>query len=109
MSNIPTRKIIPNQVMVVPEAETLISDILVILQNEISQIAMKSKKGILKGESLGLAEARVLQGYAKSLVELSKESREQKKGGDLSNMSDDELLELVEVLRSKKAITADGK
>ena len=103
------RKIIPKQstVLMVPEAQTLISDALRIIQNQLTQIASQSNKAISQGKTLGLAEARVLQGYIKALVELSKEERERAKGDDLSNLTDEELAELVQVLLNKKSKKED--
>lgn len=92
----------PSQVLDVPEAETLIADALRIIQNQITQIATQSNRLIVQGKTLGLAEARVLQGYIKSLVELSKEARERAKDDNLANMSDEELLELAQLLIAKK-------
>lgn len=100
----PRRLVIkPNNVLVVPEAETLIGDALRIIQNQLTQIAAKSNKAIAAGNTLGLAEARVLQGYIKALVELSKESRERSKADDFSNLSDEELAQLAQTLLQKKS------
>lgn len=101
------RRIIPKStVLVVPEAETLIADALRIIQNQLTQISNMSSKAIAKGQTLPLAEARVLQGYIKALVELSKESRERAKSDDLSNLSDEELAKLAQALLDKKAENA---
>jgi hypothetical protein len=103
MSEAPRKLIIkPSNVLVVPEANTLIADALRIIQNQLTQIAAQSNKAISQGKTLGLAEARVLQGYIKALVELSKEERERSKSDDLSKLSDEELAELVQVLLNKK-------
>lgn len=104
MSEAPRKLMIkPSNVLVVPEATTLIADALRIIQNQLTQIASQSNKAISQGKTLGLAEARVLQGYIKALVELSKEERERAKSDDLSKLSDEELAELVQVLLNKKA------
>lgn len=104
MSEAPRRLIVkPSNVLVVPEANTLIADALRIIQNQLTQIASQSNKAISQGKTLGLAEARVLQGYIKALVELSKEERERSKSDDLSKLSDEELAQLVQVLLNKKA------
>lgn len=102
MSSESPRRIIPvNQVKQVPEADVLIGDILTVFQNEIAQIANRSRAGIIKGQSLEPGDARILQGYAKMLVELSKETRERQKAEDTSKMTDAELLEAVQVLQNK--------
>lgn len=95
------RRIIPKQshVVEVPQADLLIADALRIIQNEMVQFATKSRNG----KSLSLSEARVLQGYIKSLTDLSKESRERAKQDDLSNMTDEELVSAMQSLLQKSA------
>src|SRR5690242_2484931 len=101
MSNV-TRRIIPvNQIREIPEPDTLIADILNIFQKEITQFANKSRNGILAGKNLSPEDARVLQGYAKQLVELSKEARERQKAEDLSKMTDAELLAAMDTLKAQ--------
>ena len=111
MSTESPRKIIPKiSVIQAPEANLLIADILNIFQNEIAQIANKSRKGIAMGKSLDAGDARILQGYAKMLVELSKEDRERRKSDDLKDMPEEEFLKLATEFLAKTAKgTSDAK
>jgi hypothetical protein len=65
-----------------------------IIDEQLIKIGLKSRTATLDEK-----EARVLQGYVKSLVELSKEEREREKADktpdELKEMSDAELLELA--------------
>lgn len=103
MSTDSPRRIIPKAVIDSPEADRLLADILNIFQNEITQIAHKSRKGIMAGKSLEASDARILQGYAKMLVELSKEERERRKSDDLKDMPEDEFLKLANEFLAKSA------
>lgn len=97
-----TRRIIPvNAIREIPEPDTLIADILNIFQKEITQFANKSRLGIIQGKTLPAEDARVLQGYAKMLVELSKEGRERQKAEDLSKMTDAELVAAMDTIRAQ--------
>lgn len=100
----PTRRIIPKQssIVSVPQADTLIADALHIIQTEMVQFASKHRSG----KSLSLAEARVLQGYIKSLTDLSKESRERAKADDLSGMSNEEMVKAMTSLMSPQELAA---
>jgi len=64
------------------------------LSEQLDKLALKSRASTFDEK-----EARVLQGYIKSLVELSKEERERDKadtlGAELSKLSDEELLDLA--------------
>jgi hypothetical protein len=66
----------------------------------------KFKTKVMRGSSLDSREAKTLQGYVKSLIELSREDRERLKHEDLSNLSTEELLSL---LGSKAAPQLTGK
>lgn len=79
-------------------SQVLLQDALSILQSEI--VNMKAK--VMKGQKLDLSEARVLTSYIKSLTDIMKEQRERESEMDLANMSDSELLQLVENLRKSK-------
>lgn len=87
-----------------PTAEKLIAEAIGIIQSELVRFGMKAKKG----QSLDLKEARVLQGYIKALVDLSKENRDIEKQKDFSKMSDDELIAMVQVLLEKRKNTGTG-
>lgn len=80
-----------------PSVPELIRDALSVVNEEIIRFKHKSKEG----KALALQEARVLQGYIKALVDLSKERRELADEADLANMSDTELLKLFEKLKGK--------
>ena len=89
-----TRRIISlenTKVVKVPEVDNLIADALGIISMELVKLHTKVKKG----SSLTAEEGRLLNGYIKSLTELSKENRERDKGNDLSNLSVEELLALL--------------
>lgn len=77
--------------LVWPNIDSIMSDALQTLQTEV--VKLKSK--VQQGRSLDVKEAKVLQGYIKSLVELSREDRERTKETDLSELSTEELLRLV--------------
>ena len=68
----------------------------------ISQEIVNYRNQIAKGKGLDPKQARVLQGYIQSLVSLSKEAREHTDDQDLANMSDEELINLVETIKSKR-------
>lgn len=97
---LPTKRpqIESNQITLLPPVEGLIGDALNIIQMEIVKFSTKTKRG----QSLDLREARVLQGYIKSLVELSKEGRERDKEKDFSSMSDEQLIEMLQALMEKR-------
>jgi hypothetical protein len=95
-SQIPKRKyIVAAKVETAPELRTLLTDALSIYQSEI----IKFKTKVNSGRNLDLSEARVLQGYVKSLVEAAREMRERDDDENKSNskMSDEELLESTKV------------
>ncbi len=99
MSDAPKRTIIPHKkvnVLLTPGVEGLLGNALRLIELQLVAFAHK----VDKGQSLNSDEARILQGYIRSLVELSKESREREKNDteDLSKMTDEQLLALVEQL-----------
>ena len=69
----------------------MVADALHVVQLEIT----KFKTKVSQGRSLDSREAKTLQGYIKSLVDLSKEDRERVKEQDLSALSTEELLALL--------------
>lgn len=95
-----TNQVNQNSVTLLPAVEGLIADSLQIIQAELLRYSQKSKSG----KSLDLREARVLQGYIKAMVELSKENRERSKDDDFSKMSTEELTELLQVLIAKRQV-----
>lgn len=74
-----------------PSVDSMMSDALQVIQLEIT----KYKTKVAQGRSLDSREAKTLQGYIKSLVELSREDRERLKDQDLSALSTEELLALL--------------
>lgn len=74
-----------------PSVDAMMADALQVIQLEIT----KFKTKVAQGRSLDSREAKTLQGYIKSLVDLSKEDRERLKEQDLSNLSTEELLALL--------------
>jgi hypothetical protein len=104
----PTRRIIVPQkapqakasaLSIVPDAATLLDDALSVVATEVIKFKRKSMDPM---KALDLSEARVLQGYIKSLVELCKEQREREEAMDLANKSDEEIVALVEKLRAMR-------
>lgn len=92
----PNRRIIlPSQgsqeVITLPTLESLTADALAIIGNELTRYRCKTSKGI----TLDLKEARVITGYLDALTRASKESREQARSEDLSDLSNEELLQLA--------------
>lgn len=87
-------------ILLVPSVDNLLGDILSIMEIEIVRFRTK----VRQGKALELKEARILQGYAKSLVELSKEARERDKAQDWEGMSDEQLLAALQAkIDAKKA------
>ena len=95
-----TNQVSPKEVQVVPSLDSLLSDALSIIGNELSQYRSKSARGV----TLDLKEARIIQGYVDSLTKAQKESREQARAQDLSNLSDSELLQLATQLAGSKKL-----
>jgi len=98
-----TRRIIlpraKESITVVNNTDALLNDAKMIIAAELAKYRSKA----LKGVSLDLKEARVVQGYLDSLTKLQKEEREHSRAQDLSNLSDEELMQLAaQVLGSTK-------
>jgi hypothetical protein len=77
--------------LIFPSVDGMIADALQVIQLEITKFRTK----VASGRSLDSRESRTLQGYIKSLVDLSKEDRERTKDEDLSKLSTEELLALL--------------
>lgn len=104
MSNKSVRRIVSidqTQVVNAPDVERLISDAYQIIELEL----VKFKSIVKKGSSLNAEEGRLLNGYIKSLTELSKEQRDRDKGTDLSQLS---VEEIVQLLQSNKPALKSG-
>jgi len=95
------RKIIPIRkdqldVTIIPSKEALMSEALSIIGNDLAKYNAKTKRGV----TLDMKEARIVQGYIDSLTKLSKEDRESARAEDLSNLSNEELLQLATQLHA---------
>lgn len=102
MSDQPVRRLISlenTKVVKVPEAEGLIADAMSIIQLEL----VKMHTTVKQGKNLTEPQGRLLNGYIKSLCELSREGRERAKGTDLSGMSTDEIIALLQASKASEA------
>lgn len=77
--------------ILMPSARNLLDDALSIIGNDLVRYKFKTNKG----HTLDLAEARVIQGHIKALVELSKEDRERSRSEDLNDLSNEQILEYM--------------
>ena len=102
----PVRKrIIPKQpdsVDVIPSLGSLMDDALSIVGSELARYKEKSKRGI----TLDLKEARVIANYIDVLTKCSREAREQARADDLSDLSNEELMQLATQLTKANPKTA---
>ena len=92
----PQRRIIlpkreESKISIVNSTDSLLNDAKMIIAAELAKYRSKSVKGI----NLDLKEARVVQGYLDSLTKLQREEREQARASDLSNLSNEELMQLA--------------
>lgn len=78
--------------VLLPSVESMINDALNTIQTEI----LRYKTKVARGQALNPTEAKVMQGYIKALVDLSKEDRERAREADLSELSTEELLQLLQ-------------
>lgn len=80
----------------IAKTSRILEDAISIISQQVDQFRIKSARG----DKLAQDEAYLLNSYIKSLVGLSKEEREREKAEkelhDLSNLSDQELLELAQ-------------
>lgn len=91
MSRPPLKRILSHQEVIQPGVDGLIADAMSILELEL----IRFKNKVQQGRSLLPDESRILNGYIKALTELAREDREQQKGTDLSNMSTEEIIQLL--------------
>lgn len=99
MATPPTKRILSHQTVVQPSVDTLIADAMSILELEL----LRFKQKVQRGQALIPDEGRLLNGYIKALTELAREDREQQKGTDLSNLSNEEIIALLS--KSPKQVT----
>lgn len=93
-----------------PELATLLEDTLAIFQTEILKYKRRSNENV--SGTLSPTDARTLQGYAKTLVDMAKEVRAREKDdeGDLEGMSQEELLAQTEAAATAlRAKIKEGK
>jgi Ser-tRNA(Ala) deacylase AlaX len=76
--------------------QQILADALDTVANETLKLNLKSRSG-----KLDASDAKMLQGYIKSLVDISKELREVDKQSDVENMSDEELKALAQEFLKK--------
>lgn len=80
--------------------DNMMKDVYNILRDQIERIRIKSAHSSLSAE-----EVSSLRDYTRSLIELSKEEREitkaEEASGDLKNLSDEELIELIKKRQKK--------
>lgn len=81
--------------------DALIKDALAIVEKEL--VRFRHKTGV-QDRALDLKEARVLQGYLKTLVDMSREQRDRVKDFDFEEMETEELINLLQVLIEKRKI-----
>lgn len=93
---------LPTNIPATPSVDTLTGDALSIIELEL----VKFKAQVKTGKSLDLKQGRLLNGYVKSLTELSREDRERNKGTDLSNIPTAELLKILLASEDKDVVTA---
>lgn len=81
--------------------ETIINNGLAIIGSELANYRAKVDRGVM----LSTREARIVQVYVDSLLKAARESREQARAEDLSNLSNEELLDLAnQLLKAPKRV-----
>lgn len=80
--------------------DLLLDDAKLIIAAELARYRDKA----LRGVSLDLKEARVVQGYLSELTKLQREEREEARAADLSNLTDEEMMQLATQILGKKLI-----
>lgn len=96
-SPVQAKQVTDVSIILAPTVNTLTSDALSIIQTEIARYKHKSNAG-----KLDQADHRIIQGYLKSLAELDRVNRGREDDMDLANATDEELLKMVDQLRTKK-------
>lgn len=86
-----------SEVVSVPPVDGILSKAVSTIANEINKLHIRSHR-----QDLTDKQARILHGYIKALVDLSKEQRERDKAEDLSKMSDEELFGLAKQILQKR-------
>lgn len=91
--------------LVWPNVEAMTADALGIIQQEILLLKTKQRQG----RTITQQEAKTLQGYVKSLVELSREDRERARDADLADLTPEQLVaalgdDVIRRIMSKPAL-----
>lgn len=76
---------------IIPAVDLLLHDAKCVISAELARYRTKVTSGL----TLDLKEARIIQGYMDVILKLSKEEREASRAEDLSNLTDEELLDLA--------------
>lgn len=84
--------------IVSPTIDHLIANAKGIISMELTKYALK----VSRGQTLTVQEARVVQGYMKCLVDISKEMRDTINDADLANMTNEELADLLRKLTNRE-------
>ena len=79
-------------VILKPSIPDLYNDAMLIMAHELAHYRSK----VVGGLPLDLKEARIVQGYAKNLKEMSEEAREYAKDAPAEKLTDDELIKIVQ-------------
>jgi hypothetical protein len=90
----PTVRREDGSVTIIPSIDTVLGDSLFILEADLAKYRAK----VRAGKALELAEARIVQGHLKCLVEVARIQREMDKDQDLSKLTPEQLLELAATL-----------
>ena len=89
----------------IPAVDLLLHDAKAIIASELAYYRQKTSRGI----TLDLKEARAVQNYLETLIKLQKEEREASRAQDLSNLSNEELLDLATKLLGYNQPNQDKK
>jgi hypothetical protein len=80
-----------SDIVLLPELEAVLTDAASIVSTELAKLRRRSEIGSTPMDN---ESARVLQGYIKSAIDLSKENRERDKESNTDNLSDTEVLNM---------------
>jgi len=85
-------------VVVVPSLDSLVSDAVIVIANELAYYRGKT----CRGATLGSKETIAFRGLVEALCRLTKEAREQSRAEDLGKLSNEELMDLATKVLSNK-------
>lgn len=92
-SSRPKQQIVRSGSSLFSPAQVILADALDTVGTEIVRLNQRAKQAALNPN-----EARTLQGYIKSLIDINREQRENDKGNDAADMTDEELMAIAEQL-----------